>query len=73
LGPFIKLARTISDQRAGIQAAINHGLSNARTEAINTTIRLIARRGFGFHTPDALIALAKLTLSRLCPPLPGRT
>ena len=31
--------------------AIRHGLSNARVEAINTQIRLIARRAFGFHLP----------------------
>ena len=49
-----------------------HGLSNARIEAANTRIRLIARRAFGFHSPDALIALAKLTLGGYCPPLPGR-
>lgn len=54
-------------------AAIEHELSNARVEAANTTIRLIASRAFGFHTPEALIALAKLRLSGLCPPLPGRT
>jgi len=29
LKPFVKLARTITDQRAGIVAAIEHGLSNA--------------------------------------------
>lgn len=29
LPPFVKLARTISDQRAGIVPAIRHGLSNA--------------------------------------------
>jgi transposase len=72
LPSFARLARTISAQRPGIAAAIEHGLSNARVEAANTTIRLIARRAFGFHTADALIALAKLTLSGLCPPLPGR-
>ena len=72
LEPFRKLARTITRQRAGIEAAIEHGLSNARTEAINTNIRLITRRAFGFHTPQALIALAMLTLGGLCPPLPGR-
>jgi hypothetical protein len=33
---------------------------------------VIARRAYGFHTADALIALAKLTLSDLRPPLPGR-
>jgi transposase len=70
LKPFIKLARTITEQRPGITAAIEHNLSNARVEAINTQIRLITRRAFGFHSAEALIALAKLTLADLCPPLP---
>jgi transposase len=70
LQPFVKLARTISEQRAGILAAIEHDLSNARVEAINTQIRLITRRAFGFHSADALIALAMLALAGLCPPLP---
>jgi transposase len=70
LGPFVRLAKTISQQRAGITAAIRHGLSNARVEAINTQIRLLTRRAFGFHSPDALIALAMLSLADLCPPLP---
>ena len=68
----IKLAKTITLQRAGIEAATQHGLSNARVEAINTQIRLITRRGFGFHSPHAVIALAMLTHGGLCPPLPGR-
>jgi transposase len=70
LKPFVKLARTITEQRAGITAAIRHGLSNARVEAINSQIRLLTRRAFGFHSPDALIALAMLSLAGLCPPLP---
>jgi transposase len=70
LPSFVKLARTITDQQAGILAAIQHGLSNARIEQINTQIRLIARRAFGFHSPEALIALAMLKLADLCPPLP---
>lgn len=72
LQPFVKLARTITEQRDGIVAAIRHGLSNARVEAINTQIRLIARRAFGFHSAEALISLAMLKLGGLCPPLPGR-
>jgi hypothetical protein len=48
------------------------GLSNARVEAINTHIRMIARRASGFHSPEALISLAMLKLDGLCPPLPGR-
>lgn len=62
LKPFVKLARTITAQREGIVAAIRHGLSNARVEAINTQIRLIARRAFGFHSPQVLISLAMLKL-----------
>jgi transposase len=73
LKPFVKLAATITAQRDGIVAAIRHQLSNARVEAINTQIRLIARRAYGFHSPQALISLAMLKLGGLCPPLPGRT
>jgi transposase len=72
LAPFIKLARTITEQRSGIEAAIQNGLSNARVEQVNTQLRLITRRAFGFHSPHAAIALAMLALGGLCPPLPGR-
>ena len=72
LEPFLKLARTITEQRDGIEAAIRHGLSNARVEQVNTQLRLIIRRAFGFHSYDAPIALAMLALGGLCPPLPGR-
>jgi transposase len=41
-------------------------------EQLNTQLRLITRRAFGFHSPDAAIALAMLSLGGLCPPLPGR-
>ena len=55
-----------------MEAALHHSLSNARVEQVNTQIRLIIRRGLGYHSPDAVIALAMLTLAGLCPPLPGR-
>jgi transposase len=70
--PFVKLARTIREYRPAIHEALRLGLSNALTESTNTKIRLIARRAFGFHSPEALIALAMLDLAGLCPPLPGR-
>jgi transposase len=70
LPAFVKLARTITAQRPGILAAIEHGLSNARVEAINTQIRMITRRAFNFHSPGALIALAMLSPAGLCPPHP---
>jgi transposase len=49
---------------------LHHDLSNARVESLNTKIRLITRVAFGFHSPQALIALAMLSLGGLCPALP---
>ena len=69
---FIKLAKTITLNKPGIVATLTHRLSNARIEAINTTLRLITRRAYGFHSAQALIALAMLTLGGLRPALPGR-
>jgi len=69
---FIELARKVAKNRPGIEAALTHGLSNARVEAVNTKIRLLTRIAFGFHSGTALIALAMLTLGGYCPPLPGR-
>jgi transposase len=72
LEPFAKLAKTITEQRHRVEAALEHQLANARVEQVNTQIRLITRRGFGYHSPQAVIALAMLTLGDLSPPLPGR-
>jgi transposase len=60
LRPFVKLARTIRRYRDGILAAIRLGLSNARLEGLNSKVRLISHRSFGFHGPDPLIALIYL-------------
>src|SRR4029453_4373338 len=72
LPAFVKLARSVTDHRAGIQATLLHGLSNGLIESVNTKLRLLTRIAFGFHSPDALISLAMLALGGLCPPLPGR-
>jgi transposase len=69
---FVKLARSITDHRAGIQATLLYGLSNGLVESVNTKLRLLTRIAFGFRSPEALIALAMLALGGLCPPLPGR-
>jgi transposase len=69
---FVKLARSITDHRAGIQATLLHGLSNGLVESVNTKLRLLTRIAFGFRSPEALIGLAMLALGGLCPPLPGR-
>lgn len=73
IASFVKLAKTITDHYAGIVATLTHRLTNARVEAINTTLRLITRRAYGFHSAQALIALAMLTVGGLRPPLPGRS
>ena len=70
---FVKLAKSITVHRPGIEAALTHGLSNARVESVNTKLRLLTRIAFGFRSPDALVALAMLDLGGLCPPLPGRS
>jgi hypothetical protein len=62
--------RARDDHRAHHDAHGVHG--NARVDAMNTRIRLITRRAFGFHSADALVALALLSFGGLCPPLPGR-
>ena len=72
LAAFEKVARTIVRQRTAVEAMLRHGLTNGRVESVNAKIRLIQQRAYGFHDPFALIALAQLTLSGLCPPLPGR-
>ena len=69
---FMKLARTIRAHRAGIEATLRLGLTCARIEAINTTLRLIVRRAYGFHSAKALIALGMLTCGGLRPAVPGR-
>jgi transposase len=64
--------RTITYYRADIEATLQHGVNNGRAESLNTKVRLIARRAFGFHSAPALIAMSELTLGGLCPSLPGR-
>jgi transposase len=70
---FVALQRRIVKHKNAILAAIEHGLSNGRIESVNTKIRLLTRIAFGFKSPDALIALAMLTLGGHPPALPGRT
>jgi transposase len=70
---FTTLAKKIKEHRATIDATLEHGLSNALIESTNTKIRLITRIAFGFTHPEALIALAILSLGGYKPTLPGRT
>ena len=40
--------------------AVEHGISNGRVEGLNTKVRLIVRRAYGFHSADAALALFML-------------
>jgi transposase len=60
LPAFVKLARTIRQHREGVLAAIQHGLSNGRLEGLNSKVRMLSHRAFGFHSAHALLALVYL-------------
>jgi transposase len=70
LRPFVRLARTIRRHRAGILAAIRLGLTNGRLEGLNSRIRLISHRSFGFHSAAPLIALVYLCCTGITIQLP---
>jgi len=74
LQPFVKAGRTIREHLEGVMAYIGERLTNGVVEGINTRLRMIARRAFGFHSADALIGMAYLCCGKieLNPPLPGR-
>ena len=69
---FVALARSIRRYRDLIWNTLAHNVSNARSEATNTHLRALTKRGYGYHSPDALIGMAMLTRGGLCPALPGR-
>jgi transposase len=70
---MVALAKTLRRFKPLIENTLEHELSNARSEATNTHIRLLTRQAYGFHSAEALIAMIELTRGGLCPPLPGRT
>jgi transposase len=70
---MVSLAKTLKHFMPIIKNTLDHGLSNARSEATNTHIRVLTRRAYGYHSAEALIAMIELTRGGLCPPLPGRT
>lgn len=58
--PLVKAAKTIHFRRDLILNAVEHWISNGRVEGLNTKVRLIIRRAYGFHSPDAALALVML-------------
>ena len=72
LKPFVKLARTLRKHKAGVLAAIELGISNGRLEALNSKVRLLSHRAYGFHSADALIAMIYLCCAGIQIALPHR-
>jgi transposase len=72
LAPFVNAARTLRRHRAGVLAAIRLGLSNGRLEGLNSRVRLISHRSFGFHSAAPLIALIYLCCGGIAIDLPLR-
>lgn len=70
IAPFVALAQRIGGYRTQIVATLHYRLTNALVESLNTKIRLITRRAFGFRNVHALIALARLSLGSIRPQLP---
>lgn len=72
LKPFVRVARTIRKYLEGIIAYVKTRLTNGLVEGLNNKLRMIARRAFGFHGPEPLIAMLFLTCGgiQLDPPLP---
>ena len=70
LAPFRKAAATIAKHFDGIIAAVRLGISNARLEAMNSTVRLMSHRSCGFRRLDSLVALMRLVCGRVPVVLP---
>lgn len=75
LKPFVKVGRTIREHLDGIRAYIQERLTNGIAEGINNKLRMVARRAFGFHSAEALIAMLFLCCGGIVldPPLPQVT
>ena len=68
--PFIRTALTLDTHREYIANAIALGLSNARLEGMNSTVRLISHRARGFRRLDSLLAMLTLICGRIPVALP---
>lgn len=71
--PMVALAGKIHNHLDGIVAAVQLGLSNSRSEGINTKIRVIQRRGYGHPNPQSLTAMIYLCCSGMKTSLPTQT
>ncbi|MGC8628448.1 MAG: ISL3 family transposase [Acidimicrobiales bacterium] len=69
---FVELGEKVRRHRRAIEESLRSETSNALVESTNTKIRVLTRVAFGFRSPEALIAMAMLSVGGVCPSLPGR-
>ncbi len=69
---FVELGEKVRRHRRAIEESLRSKTSNALVESTNTKIRVLTRVAFGFRSPEALIAMAMLSVGGVCPMLPGR-
>ena len=72
LGPFVKLARTVRDYRASIEATIEWKLTNGIAESNNASIGRVRVNARGFHDPQAF-TMIMLDRAGIAPALPWTT
>lgn len=75
LPPFVRAAKTVNRHFSGIMAYFRSRLTNGVVEGKNNRLRVITRRAYGHHTPEALISLLYLCCGgiKIEPPLPSPT
>lgn len=70
LEPFVRIAITFDTHSEAIANAIALGLSNARLEGMNSTVRLLSHRARGFRRLESLLAMITLVCGRIPVALP---
>ena len=65
------LAKKIKRHWTNILKTIEHGLSSAKCESVNNTIKLILRRAYGFRNLQNMTDMIMLCCSDLKVVLPG--
>ena len=71
LPAFDRVASKVRRALPEIHATLDHHMSSARAEANNTTVRMLTRRGFGYHSADALIAITMPNAAACVPTSPA--
>src|SRR5207248_9464971 len=70
LEPFVRTAITLDQHADEVANAVELGLTNARLEAMNSTVRLMSHRARGFRRLPSLLALITLVCGRVPVALP---